>query len=155
MALASPRNVEVALMRDLTEAESRYVEDLLDVAERMLTARIPTLTERAASDPTLTAVVADVEAEMLARVFRADGNHFIQEAEGNYSYRLNLQVASGLLDVLEKEWSRLGVGTWGTVAPATDGYLAGRHGGEVPPPWQFQYGWPARNDISESWWVGP
>ena len=155
MALADPRNVEVALMRDLTETESRYVEDLLGVAERMLTTRIPTLTERAASDPTLAAVVADVEAEMLARVFRADGNHFIQEAEGNYSYRLNLQVASGLLDVLEKEWSRLGVGTWGTVGPATDGYLSGRHGGEVPPPWQFQHGWPARNDISESWWVGP
>ena len=154
MALAAPRNVEVALMRDLTETESRYVEDLLDVAERMLTTRIPTLTERAASDPTLAAVVADVEAEMLARVFRADGNHFIQEAEGNYSYRLNLQVASGLLDVLEKEWSRLGIGTWGTVGPATDGYLAGRSGGEVPPPWQFQHGWPARNDISESWWVG-
>lgn len=147
MAMATARDVETALMRDLTTVETRYVEELLGRAERMLTSRAPGLLERAVAEPSLADLIADVEAEMLARVFRADNNIFTSETEGNYSYRANLQVASGLLDVLDKEWERLGVGSWGSIAPETDGYLVGRRRG-VRPDLQFQYAWPASSDIS-------
>ena len=93
---------------------------------------------------------------MVASVLRAPDNGIMrQEAEGNYSYSLNLQVASGLLDVLGKEWEALGLGSWGSLTPESDGYARERWGGEVPYPWRFQYAWPARDEVSESWsgWV--
>lgn len=152
MAVAVEENVESAVQRDLTEAESQYVDDLLDRAERLLTARIGDLQERVEGDPEFSALVSDIEAEAVARVYRApEGGVVRQEAEGNYSYSLNMQVASGLLDILDREWALLGVSTWGSLAPETDGYLASRYGG-VPSHWQFQYGWPAQDQLSD-WFV--
>ena len=62
-------------------------------------------------------------------------------------------VASGLLDILEKDWKNLaqatGSGRFRTVAPATDGYAAARYSGRAAAgPWQFQYGWPGHDSIS-------
>jgi hypothetical protein len=149
MAVASPQDVETSLLRSLTEAESLHVEPLLERAERLLTSRIPDLVPKTLGSGSFGALVADIEAEMVARVLRApDSGIMRQESEGSYSYSLNLQVASGLLDVLPAEWEKLGVGPWRSVGPVTDGYLATRRGG-VQPPWQFQYGWPAQNDVSE------
>lgn len=150
-AIASSANVEAAMQRELTTAEKQYVDGLLLRAERILVSRLPDLRERAEEDPTFSALVADIESEAVARVLRAPGNGIIrQEAEGNYSYSINLRVASGLLEILPDEWARLGVSRWRSVAPETDGYAAGRHGA-IPPHWWFQYGWPARNQMSEEW----
>ena len=151
MSIAKPSDVETAMLRELTEAESQYVGDLLDRAERLLLPRIPDLVARAEENETFSALVADIEAEAVARVFRAPGNGVIrQEAEGNYSYSINLRVASGLLEILGPEWERLGVSTWSSIAPETDGYAQGRYG-SIPPHLWFQYGWPARNQMSEEW----
>lgn len=150
-AIASSENVEAAMQRELTTAEKQYVDGLLLRAERILVSRLPDLRERAEEDPTFSALVADIESEAVARVLRAPGNGIIrQEAEGNYSYSINLRVASGLLEILPDEWARLGVSRWRSVAPETDGYAAGRYGA-IPPHWWFQYGWPARNQMSEEW----
>lgn len=150
-AIASSANVEAAMQRELTTAEKQYVDGLLLRAERILVSRLPDLRERAEEDPTFSALVADIESEAVARVLRAPGNGIIrQEAEGNYSYSINLRVASGLLEILPDEWARLGVSRWRSVAPETDGYAAGRYGA-IPPHWWFQYGWPARNQMSEEW----
>lgn len=151
MAIATPTDVETAMLRELTAAESQYVGDLLDRAERLLLPRIPDLVARAEENETFSALVADIEAEAVARVFRAPGNGVIrQEAEGNYSYSINLRVASGLLEILGPEWERLGVSTWSSIAPETDGYAAARYSG-IAPHLQFQYGWPAENQMSEEW----
>ncbi len=150
MAIATPADVETSLLRPLNQTESQYVEPLLARAERLLLPRIPDLLARAEADEQFRLLVADVEAEMVARVLRApDSGIMRQESEGNYSYSLNLQVASGLLDVLPVEWEKLGVGPWRSIAPATDGYLATRFSG-VPHPWQFQYAWPGQDHISET-----
>ena len=151
MSIAKPTDVETAMLRELTEAESQYAGDLLDRAERLLLPRIPDLVARAEEDKTFSALVADIESEAVARVLRAPGNGVIrQEAEGNYSYSINLRVASGLLEILADEWARLGVSTWRSIAPETDGYAQGRYG-SIPPHLWFQYGWPARNQMSEEW----
>ncbi len=148
-AIASSENVEAAMQRELTAAEKQYVDGLLLRAERILVSRLPDLRERAASDPDFSALVADVESEAVARVYRApEGGVVRQEAEGNYSYSLNMQVASGLLDVLDREWELLGLSPWGSVAPAVDGYAASRYSG-IAPHLQFQYGWPAETQMSE------
>ena len=49
MALATQQDVEVSMLRPLSETEMRYLSDLLERAERLLLARIPDLLERAAA----------------------------------------------------------------------------------------------------------
>ena len=96
----------------------------------------------------------NIEAEAVARVLRADdGGIYRSETEDGYSYQLNYMVASGLLDILEKDWKNLaqatGSGRYRTAAPATDGYAAARYSGHIAAgPWQFQYGWPGQDSIS-------
>ena len=49
MALATQQDVEVSMLRPLSETEMRYLSDLLERAERLLLARIPDLLDRVAS----------------------------------------------------------------------------------------------------------
>ena len=129
MSIADLRDVEVSLLRPLSEQEQKYGSRLLDRAERLLTQRVTGLIKNAEQDERYRAVVADVEAEMVARVFRAGGTIYTRESEGDYSYSLNLKVASGLLDVLDEELVKLGTGgSWGTILPETDVYIRGGRG---------------------------
>ena len=148
MTYAKQSDVEVSMMRELTEAEAQYVDPLLERAERLISVRVTDLADRVAADPKLSLVVSDIEAEAVARVLRApEGGIMRQEGEGNYSYSLNLQVASGLLDILDGEWERLGVSRLRSVMPETDGYARDRM--SMRPDLNFQYGWPAHNLVSE------
>ena len=129
MSIADLQDVEVSLLRPLSEQEQKYGPRLLERAERLLTQRVTGLIKKAEQDERYRAVVADVEAEMVARVFRAGGTIYTRESEGDYSYSLNLKVASGLLDVLDEELVKLGTGgSWGTILPETDGYIRGARG---------------------------
>lgn len=134
MSVATAENVRTALMRELTAPETLFVAELLEVAERRLLARAPSLLSRADLDPGLRSLIADVEAEMLARIFRApDGGLYVQEGEGDYSYRLNTQVASGRLSVSDDEWALLGIGSrWGAVSTISDAYARERFGSWHP-----------------------
>jgi hypothetical protein len=148
MAIATPLDVQTSLMRTLTASESQYVEDLLARAEALLLVRIPTLAQRADTEPNFKAIVVMVEAEAVARVFR-NPSAYRQESEGNYSYALNFEVASGLLDILGKEWERLGATVaFGSIGPATDGYLATRNKG-IFPELLFQEGWGGGDQLCE------
>lgn len=144
MSLATVEDLEVSLMRSLTDEELKYAPALLDRAERLLLSRDRDLLRRAAAEQPcavgLRNLIADVEAEMVARVLRAPGGGiYRQESEGNYSYSANLQVASGLLDVLDSELEKLGIGGVRTVMPATDAYLRSRRDGR--PDLAYQYDW--------------
>lgn len=153
MAVAVDRDVEVSLLRELTPGEKEYVPQLLDRAESMILSRVSDAVGRAQSDSVFRSTLVAVEAEMVARVLRSPNSGIYQsETEGNYSYRINWQVASGLLDVLDREWERLGVGGGVEVAaPRTDLYLDSRLQRGCPPPYRFQFGWPGEGDMSESW----
>lgn len=156
MSLATVEDLEVSLMRSLTEDEIKYAPALLDRAERLLLSRDRDLLRRAAAEQPCTGglrdIIADVEAEMVARVLRAPGGGiYRQESEGNYSYSTNLQVASGLLDVLDSELEKLGIGGVRTVMPATDAYLRARRDGR--PDLAFQYDW--HHSYPGAWDVHP
>jgi hypothetical protein len=141
-AIAQPIEVETSLLRPLTTIENQYVAEWLIRAERLLVARLPDLVNRTQSNDEFKALVASIEGEMVARVFRnPDG--FKQEDEGNYSYRLDTAVASGLLSVLDKEWEALGIAKRPimSVAGEMDGYARDRYA-NLRPDLQFQYGWP-------------
>jgi hypothetical protein len=108
MAYATPEDVADRLGRDLDEQESRIVEARLGDAELKLRNRIPDLDSRVAASADYEATVIMVEAEMILRLVKnPDG--FAEETDGNYSYRLSSQVASGRLEVLDEEWAELGV----------------------------------------------
>lgn len=125
MTLATEQDVETSLMRELTTSESQYVGPLLERVEALLSVKLSDLTARAANEPNFGKVAVAVEAEAVARVFR-NPEAFKQETEGNYGYSLNFEVASGLLDILEREWLRLGVSVLGSIAPIMDGYASAR-----------------------------
>lgn len=127
MSIATPADVETSLLRPLLQREQEYAPALLERAEGILLSRIHNLLDRAERDTTFHDLVAATEAEAVARVLR-NPQAIRQESEGNYSYTINYQVASGLLDILDEEWQRLGaIRSVGSIAPITDGYLRSRH----------------------------
>ena len=150
MALATAQDVETSLMRSLHESEAQYVEKLLNRAENLIKVRIPKLTDLCKESESFTDLVSQVEAEAVARVLRAENSGiYTSESEDGYSYRLNLKVASGLLDVLPEEWARLlGTGGFRSVAPQSDGYARARLRGQRPD-LNFQFGWPGRTLLAE------
>ena len=108
MAYATPEDVEVRFMRPLDEDEKRVVAARLEDAELLLRSRIPDLDEKVAAGVLDQALVVMVEAEMVLRLIRnPDG--LVQETDGSYSYSTSQKVASGLLEVLPREWTLLGV----------------------------------------------
>jgi len=108
MAYATPEDVEVRFMRPLDEDEKRVVAARLEDAELLLRSRIPDLDEKVTAGMLDQALVVMVEAEMVLRLIRnPDG--LVQETDGSYSYSTSQKVASGLLEVLPREWTLLGV----------------------------------------------
>ncbi|WP_294646830.1 Gp19/Gp15/Gp42 family protein [uncultured Rothia sp.] len=153
LTIASVEDVKNALRRDFRGDEESHVSSLLEKAENLIRVRYRRLDELTL-DEVVFDLVRNIEAEAVARVLRADdGGIYRSETEDGYSYQLNYMVASGLLDILEKDWKNLaqatGSGRFRTVAPATDGYAAARYSGRAAAgPWQFQYGWPGQDSIS-------
>lgn len=108
MAYATSEDVEVRFMRPLDEDEKRVVAARLEDAELLLRSRIPDLDEKVTAGVLDQALVVMVEAEMVLRLIRnPDG--LVQETDGSYSYSTSQKVASGLLEVLPREWTLLGV----------------------------------------------
>jgi hypothetical protein len=145
-------DVETSLLRVLTQSETTYVAAWLDRAERLIRSRVHDLTVRVQSNEDYGLVVAGIEGEMVARVFR-NPEGINQEDEGNYSIRLNSAVSSGILTVSDSEWESLGVAInpIKSVVGAMDGYAAARYK-DVDPALRFQYGWPATSDSSGGIW---
>lgn len=153
LTIATADDVKAALRREFRGDEESYIASLLSKAENLIRVRYKRLDELVL-DKVVFDLVRNIEAEAVARVLRADdGGIYRSETEDGYSYQLNYMVASGLLDILEKDWKNLaqatGSGRYRTVAPATDGYAAARYSGRTAVgPWQFQYGWPGQDSIS-------
>lgn len=162
LTIASVEDVKNALRRDFRGDEESHVSSLLEKAENLIRVRYRRLDELTL-DEVVFDLVRNIEAEAVARVLRADdGGIYRSETEDGYSYQLNYMVASGLLDILEKDWKNLaqatGSGRYRTVAPATDGYAAARYRSwgpniSLPPDRQFQYGWPAQDSFSEKRYI--
>lgn len=135
LTIASVEDVKSALRRDFRGDEESHVSSLLEKAENLIRVRYRRLDELTL-DEVVFDLVRNIEAEAVARVLRADdGGIYKSETEDGYSYQLNYMVASGLLDILEKDWQNLaratGTGRFRTVAPATDGLVAARYSGHV------------------------
>lgn len=154
MPLATASDVAVSLVRALTPSEDEHVTALLTRAENLIEEEFPDFSQRTEAgedgyDPGFIKKVIHITADAVARVFRNPGA-YRQETEGNYSYTLDREAASGLLTIEEREWQRLGIeqAEFGTTSVITDGYAAKRFGA-LRPDLAFQYGWPAPSDSAE------
>ena len=104
---ATAADVQARLGRPLTADETTQVDTLLADTEILIKARISDLAEKA-EDADYLAVVKMVEASAVARLLRnPDG--YTSETDGDYTYQINYRVATGALEISDKEWALLGV----------------------------------------------
>lgn len=122
MAYATNEDVQSRYEQDLDARLEAIVDVRLGDAERLIVHRIPDLDARLLLGPTGVGYIdidnlKMIESDMVIRLIRnPDG--YSQESDGNYSYAIYQQVASGVLEVQDREWALLGVGSgmW-TIAP--------------------------------------
>ena len=108
MAYATPTDVEARLGRTLDESEAQIVQARLGDAELIIKSRIPDLDTRITDGTLLQEALVMVESDMVLRLVKnPDG--YAQETDGNYSYTLHSDIASGRLSVLPHEWALLGI----------------------------------------------
>ncbi|AIG78461.1 Hypothetical protein AJAP_28115 [Amycolatopsis japonica] len=108
MAYATTKDVSDRFIRPLDTDEQRVVATRLDDAERMLRRRVPDLDDQIVAGTIDQDDVVMIEADMVLRLIRnPDG--YKSETEGDYSYTISAEVASGRLEVLRDEWALLGV----------------------------------------------
>jgi hypothetical protein len=80
----------------------------LEQVERMLKRRIPDLDAKVLADAVFEADVIDIEADAVLRLVRnPDG--YMSETDGDYTYMLRSDLASGELTITPQEWEILGV----------------------------------------------
>lgn len=131
MAYATVADVEARLGRTLDPSESQIVSTRLNDVELMIRHRIPdldTLVSTGALDPQ---IVVMVECDAILRLIR-NPEGFTAETDGNYSYQISAEVASGRLDILAGEWALLGIRAGAfTIRPSLAPLYA-----DCPYPWE-------------------
>ena len=155
MAFATLQDVKDRYHEDLDETLELLVNTRLADAELILKSRIPDLVEQVDEETISLAVVKMVESEMVLRLIR-NPEGYSQESDGNYSYAIYQQVSSGRLEVLDSEWTLLGVKAstgvlqpW--LAPAGSLYPA-----DPSLAWgiNFPYWYPIGGDPNQPWLPG-
>jgi hypothetical protein len=131
LAYATVSDVEARLGRTLEPSESQIVTTRLNDIELMIRHRVPDLDTKVATGVIDPAVVVMVECDAILRLVRnPDG--YTAETDGNYSYQISKEVASGRLDILSGEWALLGIRNGAfTIRPS----LAPLYG-SCPFPWE-------------------
>lgn len=101
-------DVETSLGRSLSTEQAIRAPGLLQRVETRIVRRIPDLAEQVSADPTLGDVVAEIEADVVARFLR-NPEGYLQEQDGDYLYIRDRAMPSSRMELTEDEWSRLGV----------------------------------------------
>lgn len=131
MSYATPADVEARLGRTLDSSESQIVTTRLNDIELMIRHRIPDLDTKVSTGVIDPALVVMVECDAILRLVR-NPEGFTAETDGNYSYQISAEVASGKLDILSGEWALLGIRNGAfTIRPS----LAPLYG-NCPYPWE-------------------
>jgi hypothetical protein len=84
------------------------IERRLEQVERMIRRRIPTLDALVAASDTFEADLIDIEADSVLRLVR-NPEGYLSETDGAYTYQLQQDLSAGRLQVLDDEWTILGV----------------------------------------------
>lgn len=80
----------------------------LEQVERMIKRRIPDLAVKVAASPTFKADLVDIEADAVLRLVR-NPEGYTSETDGTYTYQLQADLSTGKLQIMDDEWTTLGV----------------------------------------------
>ncbi|WP_052739918.1 Gp19/Gp15/Gp42 family protein [Mycobacterium sp. UM_Kg27] len=94
----------------MTADETAQAAILLDDAELEIRQRIPDLGERVTNGDLDESLVVRVESTAVKRVIQ-NPEGYTSETDGDYTYQLNYELASGELQITTREWGLLGVGS--------------------------------------------
>jgi hypothetical protein len=108
MAFASVDDVAVRWSRDLSCEERELVSVRLEDVERLIRRRVPTLDDRLAAGSIDVEDLIQVEADAVLRLCR-NPEGYVSETDGNYTYQLSKDLATGKLSLTSDEWAMLGV----------------------------------------------
>jgi hypothetical protein len=108
VAYAVPNDVQTRLGRPLTEDEQAQVAALLTDVEILIKSRVPDLDDQVTDGKIAEEVIIMIESNAVVRLIR-NPNGYTSETDGSYSYQISYSLASGSLDILDQEWSLLGV----------------------------------------------
>lgn len=107
MAYAVPEDVALRADEEIPEESYPRIERLLADAELIIRSRVLDLDARVSAGRIDPELLVMIEAGAVLRVLK-NPRGFTQETDGNYSYTINGAVASGLLEIVDSEWSMLG-----------------------------------------------
>lgn len=107
MAYATADDVQARYEQDLDDRLIAIVTTRLGDAELLIRHRIKDLDDQVTANTLDVEIVKLVESEMVLRLIR-NPEGYSQESDGNYSYAIYQQVASGKLEVTDNEWGLLG-----------------------------------------------
>lgn len=108
MAYANASDVTSRWARTPTEEETKLIAVRLEDVERLIRRRVPDLDDKVNDEEILEDDVIQVEAEAVLRLVR-NPEGFMSESDGNYTYMLRNDIATGRLEILPEEWELLGV----------------------------------------------
>ena len=108
MAYASVDDVAVRWSRDLSCEERELVSVRLEDVERLIRRRVPNLDDRLADGLIDVEDLIQVEADAVLRLAR-NPEGYVSETDGNYTYQLSKDLATGKLSLTSDEWAMLGV----------------------------------------------
>lgn len=106
--IAQVQDVQDRFFREFTDEERTLVESRLKDAENKIRIKIPDLDQKILENPLLEHVVVTVCCDAVIRLVR-NPEGYIQETDGNYTYMLSQESASGRLTILPEEWADLGI----------------------------------------------
>ena len=107
MAFATSEDVAVRWGRSLSPEEAALVETRLEDVERMIRRRIPELDALVQYGEINVEAVIQVESDAVLRLARNPEGYY-SETDGNYTYMLQKDIISGVLDITDSEWEILG-----------------------------------------------
>lgn len=108
MAYATANDVVTLWAKEPEPEVMTLIERRLEQVERMIRRRIPALDDLVAASATFEADLIDIEADAVLRLVR-NPEGYISETDGAYTYQLQADLNNGRLQILDDEWTMLGV----------------------------------------------
>lgn len=108
MAFATADDVVTLWAKEPEPEVMTLIDRRLNQVERMIRRRIPDLDLKVQSSATFEADLIDIEADAVLRLVR-NPEGYMSETDGTYTYQLQQDLSVGKLEVLDDEWTILGV----------------------------------------------
>jgi len=108
VAYATAHDVVVLWAKEPEPEVMVLIERRLEQVERMIRRRISNLDSLVEESETFEADLIDIEADAVLRLVR-NPEGYMSETDGTYTYQLQSDLSTGRLEILDDEWTILGV----------------------------------------------